>query len=491
MSETVEEKIREYFSEMIVKKDPKRTEFFSNLSLPSYMRDWLVMKFSNSDGSIDYDGVSNYIKEYIPSANDFEQFKFRMVNGETVQFLARIRVSVDVKNRRTVFELPDFGGSRAGASGEVDNSVASEWQDTLLRENENWGIIKLIWALDYTKKPTKGLLRLIQYRPFCPYTVDLNYYREARRQFTTSEWIDVLISAVDYNPSGYIDENGEPSERKKMYFLRRLLPFVEQRINLIELAPKGTGKSYVYEKISKRGWLISGGTISRAALVYDNSKKTTGLLARFDYVGFDESQSIKFDQPSQIQAALKEYMEFGEVKGFDAQIPATAGIIVLGNIDAGKFDTHKNMVSEINPIFQESATLDRFHGFIPGWEIPRMNQSLIADGWALNTEYFAEVLHGLRTETSYNKIVDECLDVPARADKRDLTAITRLCTAFVKLLFPQAERKEDISKEEFLHYCLEPAMEMRQIIRTQLCIVDPKEYALPGKMEVPDITYRD
>jgi ATP-dependent Lon protease len=226
-------------------------------------------------------------------------------------------------------------------------------------------------------------------------------------------------------------------------------------------------------------------------LVYDNSKKTTGLLARFDYVGFDESQSIKFDQPSQIQAALKEYMEFGEVKGFDAQIPATAGIIVLGNIDASNFDTHKNMVAEINPIFQESATLDRFHGFIPGWEIPRMNQALIADGWALNTEYFAEVLHGLRTEPSYSKIVDECLNVPARADKRDLTAITRLCTAFVKLLFPQAEQKEDIPKEEFIHYCLEPALEMRQIIRTQLCIVDPKEYALPGKMEVPDITYRD
>ena len=119
MNHAVEEKVREYFSEMIVLKDPQRTEFFSNLSLPAYMRDWLVMKFSNMDGSIDYDGVNSYIKTYIPNGKDFEQFKFRMVNGETVHFLARIRVTVDIKNGNTVFELPDFGGIRAGAGGVV------------------------------------------------------------------------------------------------------------------------------------------------------------------------------------------------------------------------------------------------------------------------------------------------------------------------------------------------------------------------------------
>lgn len=491
MSESVEDKVREYFSEMIVLKDPKRTEFFSNLSLPSYMRDWLVMKFSNSDGSIDYDGVSNYIKEYIPSQKDFEQFKFRMVNGEAVSFLARVRVTVDIKNGTTVFDLPDFGGTRAGAGGLVSKAVVEEWQDTLLRENENWGIIRLIWTQDFTKKKANGVLQMVGYKPFCPYVVDLDYYKQARRHFSTQEWLDVLISAVDYNPGGYVDEDGQPSERKKLYFLRRLLPFVERRINLIELAPKGTGKTYVYEKISKRGWLVSGGTVSRAALVYDNSKKQPGLLARFDYVGFDESQSIKFDQPSQIQAALKEYMEFGEIKGFDAQIAANAGIIVLGNINAEKFNTSVNMVSEINPIFQESATLDRFHGFIPGWEIPRMNQALIADGWAINTEYFAEVLHGLREEPQYSVVVEESIIAPPRADKRDLTAIKRICTAFVKLLYPHAAHKADIPKEEFLKYCLEPAMEMRQIIRTQLCIVDPKEYDLPGKRDVPHIEYND
>ena len=124
------------------------------------------------------------------------------------------------------------------------------------------------------------------------------------REFTTQEWIDVIISAVDYNPDGYCNKDGEVSEETKLFFLRRLLPFVEKRLNMIELAPKGTGKSYVFEKISKRGWLISGGTVSRASLIYDNAKKVGGLLTRFDYVGFDEVQSITFEQPGQILAAL-------------------------------------------------------------------------------------------------------------------------------------------------------------------------------------------
>ena len=272
---------------MVVLKDPQRSEYFSNLSMPSYMRDWLVMKFSDEDGTIDYDSVGRYIKRYIPGKEDFEQYKFQMINGEQVQFLARVRVSVDIKTGRTKFELPDFGGTKGGASGVVVNDVVERWQATLLHESENWGIITLNWMMEGTPSKPKGIISMTDYKPFCPYYIDLDFFREARREFDIHEWIDVVLMAIDYNPNGYVDENGEISEEKKLFFLRRLLPFVEKRVNLIELAPKGTGKSYVFEKISKRGWLISGGTVSRASLIYDNAKKTGGLLTRFDFVGID------------------------------------------------------------------------------------------------------------------------------------------------------------------------------------------------------------
>jgi len=485
----MEAKVHEVFADMIVLKDPKRSEYFANLSIPSYMRDWIVMKFSDDEGTIDYDSVRRYIKRYIPSRDDFEQYKFQMVNGDTVQFLARVRVTVDVKKGKTVFELPDFGGARGGASGIVAHDVAEEWQATLLHESENWGIVQLMWTMEGTAAKPKGIITMIGYQPFCPYEVDLDFYREARRHFNIHEWIDVVISAVDYNPDGYKDENGVVSEEMKLTFLRRLLPFVEKRLNLIELAPKGTGKSYVFEKISKRGWLISGGTVSRASLIYDNAKKTGGLLTRFDYVGFDEVQSITFEQPGQIQQALKHYMEFGEIKGFDAALTADAGVIVLGNINADRFDINKNMVEHISEVFGESATLDRFHGFIPGWKIPRMTTGMIAHGWAINTEYFAEVLHELRGDLSYAAIVDQLIDYKSSADKRHMTAITRLCTAFLKLLFPHVQNKGDITQEEFEQYCLKPALEMRGVIYKQLCIIDPKEYDVPSKA-IPEVIYK-
>lgn len=482
----LEDKVRDVFADMVVLKDPQRSEYFSNLSIPSYMRDWLVMKFSDDEGRIDYDSVRRYIKRYIPGREDFEHLKFQMVNGENVQFLARARVTVDTKSGKTQFELPDFGGARGGAAGVVAYDVADKWQDTLLRESENWGIITLSWMLEGTASKPKGVITMTGYKPFCPYSIDLDFYREARREFSIQEWIDVIISAVDYNPDGYLDEDGNVSEAKKLCFLRRLLAFVEKRVNLIELAPKGTGKSYVFEKISKRGWLISGGTVSRASLIYDNARKTGGLLTRFDYVGFDEVQSITFEQPGQIQQALKHYMEFGEIKGFDASLSADAGVIVLGNINADRFDINKNMVEHISEVFGESATLDRFHGFIPGWEIPRMTTGMIAHGWAINTEYFAEVLHELRDDLSYASIVEEMLDYPSKADKRHMTAIKRLCTALLKLLFPHVQSTADIDRDDFVRYCLEPAIEMRSVIYKQLCIIDPMEYDVPSK-QIPEI----
>ena len=140
----------------------------------------------------DYDSVLRYIRQYIPSREDFEQFKFEMVNGETVRFLARIRVNVDIKTGKTLFELPDFGGTRSGASGEVANDVVSRWKETLLKESENWGIVELIWGKDYSSRQGKGVIKLLEYSPFCPYTVDLEFYKEARRAFTIEEWIDAV-----------------------------------------------------------------------------------------------------------------------------------------------------------------------------------------------------------------------------------------------------------------------------------------------------------
>lgn len=247
----------------------------------------------------------------------------------------------------------------------------------------------------------------------------MDYYIEARQYFTIDEWINVLLSAIDYNPKGYV------SKTQKMAMLSRLLPFVEKRINLIELAPKETGKSYVFAQISKYGWLVSGGSISRAKMFYDISKRTQGLVSRYDYVAFDEIQSIKFTDAMEMQGALKGYLESGEYRVGDSRGVGDAGLILLGNIDSELMDVNQNMFKDLPDIFHESALLDRFHGFIKGWNIPKMKESLKANGWALNTEYFGEIMHCLRDELAYRAVVDQLLQLPKNSATRDTEAIKR------------------------------------------------------------------
>lgn len=474
-----EEKLKKYFGDMLVFKSSANSKFFSALSLPSFMRDWLVMRFSDADGVIDKHEVSDYVRKVIPKKEQWNEYLVDMLhNDQTARFLAKVKIDFDAKTRSALFSLPDFEVPKKKGMAVVDWDVIEANRDYLLSPTEVWGIIEII-----VEEGEKGnVFKLIDFQPFCPYTIDLEYYINARQYFTIDEWINVLLSAIDYNPKGYA------SQTQKMTMLSRLLPFVEKRINLIELAPKETGKSYVFAQLSKYGWLVSGGSISRAKMFYDIGKRTPGLVSRYDYVAFDEIQSIKFTDAMEMQGALKGYLESGEYRVGDTRGVGDAGLILLGNIDSDLMDINRNMFKDLPEIFHESALLDRFHGFIKGWNIPKMKESLKANGWALNTEYFGEILHILREELSYRAVVDQLLQLPKNSATRDTEAIKRICTGYLKLLFPDATDVSKVDISLFETYCLAPAMEMRRVIKTQLGIIDRGEF---GGTTIPEITFKE
>lgn len=472
-----EQKLREVFADMIVLKNPQCTGFFKDLKMPSFMRDWVVMKFSDDEGNIEQERVQNYVKRYVPSKEDFEQLKFQLTNGETVNILTRIRVSVDIKSGETLFEMPDFGDAKSGAGGIVEKQVVEQWQDTLLKESENWGIVELVWMQDFTKRKSNGFIKMTDYKPFCPYTVDLEDYKEGRKSFTTEEWINVLISAADYNYRGFDDY------AQRLTFLQRLLPFVEKNLNIIELAPPGTGKSYLFGQISRFGWLVSGKS-TRAQLIYNKMNKREGVVAYKDYVALDEIREADYMKDTEMHSSLQQIMENGSFKADDGhQVNVDAAMVFLGNITGSNMNENKFMFAELPEPFHRAPFLDRLHGFIKGWELPRMNDDMKANGWALNSEYFSSILHELRDDTSYRSIVEEMLYIPPKPDARDAEAIRKICTAFTKLIFPHATKPEDITPEDFDTYCLQPAKNMRSIIREQMGFADTKE---AGKT-VPDI----
>lgn len=254
--------------------------------------------------------------------------------------------------------------------------------------------------------------------------------------------------------------------------LTRLLPFVEKRVNLIELAPKGTGKSYVFGGISRYGYLC-GGKMTRAKLFYDLARREDGLVFYHDYIAFDEISKVEFDNPNEMVQTLLGYMEQGTVKIGDKNDVAEAGIVMLGNIDQENMDEWKNMFAGLPSFLKNnSALIDRIHGFVKGWDIPRMNEGLKICGWALNSEYFTSIMHMLRDDVSYRAIVDRLVDYPADSDTRNTEAVKRIATAYLKLLFPHVRNIDDIKPREFNQYCLRPAVRMREIILRQMGMLD-------------------
>ena len=458
----MQDKLRECFEDMVVYKDLKESNFFKGLKLPSFLRDWLLKMFEDDEGKFDVEEITEFVRSYIPSKVDWTGIKNRIVmEGERVKVLTRISVDINIQNQEVTFSLPDFGLTNKETI--IESHIWEDCKEELVKAKETWGVVELGYKYPEDKK--KGKIKLVGFKNFCPYTIDLDFFKEVRQEFDIHEWIDIILGALDYNAEGYADEH------TKLAMLTRLLPFVEKRLNLIELAPKGTGKSYIFGSVSRYGYL-SAGKMTRAKLFYDLGRREDGLVFFHDYIAFDEIQKVEFDNPNEMTQTLQGYMEQGTVKIGDKNDVAEAGFVMLGNIDEEKMDEYQNMFDSLPTIFKTSALVDRIHGFIKGWEIPRMNEGLKISGWALNSEYFCTIMHMLRDDASYRAIVDRIVDYPNDADTRNTEAVKRIATAYLKLLFPNVKTVDDIKPREFMHYCLRPAVTMRGIILRQLGILD-------------------
>ncbi|MBR3817929.1 MAG: BREX system Lon protease-like protein BrxL [Clostridia bacterium] len=479
------DKLRDCFDEMIVYKDLQNSNFFSSLSLPSFLRDWLLKQFQDENGDFDIQEVSEFIKAHIPDKKDWVSIKDRIIiEHEKVKILTKITVDIDIKTEEISFSLPDYGLTNKETV--IESRVWSSVRSELVNGQETWGIIELGYRPpdDYAKPKIPGKIKLLDFINFCPYEIDLEYFKDVRSEFTVAEWIDILLGAIDYNADAYEDET------QKLAMLSRLLPFVEKRLNLFELAPKGTGKTYVFGNISKFGFLTDGGKVTRAKMFYDSSRRIPGFIMGNDYVAIDEVKLVQFSDVNEMRSIMQGYMERGTFNFGGYEGKSDAGVIFLGNIEQINMDEYSNMLTELPELFKESALVDRMHGFIKGWDIPPMTNNLKMTGWALNTEYFCSIMHELRSDVSYRSIVDRLVNVDGSAYIRHTEAVKRIATAFLKLLFPNVRTPKDISVNDFQRYCLRPAVKMRKIIWQQLAIIDTAEYQKENKL-MPVFTVKD
>ena len=458
-----EEKARQVFGEVCVNKALVLEAGFGTRSVPAFVSEWIVTRHT-PEGVLDDDArqrIRTFLDRHLPTRDQKEQLKAQLVSGETLTLLDQFSVTVDVQRNEYRLSIPCLDERKAG----IERHIGEQYP--LLFGGGVWGVGKLQYhPPDQIRK--EGQILLVDFRPMQNASLDLDLYCEQRATFTLSEWRDLLIASMGYNPEAY-------TIPQQMLLLTRLLPLVQERINMIELAPKGTGKSFVFLNLSRYARLISGGKVTAAALFYNNQSRQPGLLTHYDLVVFDEAQSLSFNNPGEMIGVLKDYLESGSfARGGVQKVEASAGMMMLANIplDEYKRPRHDNLFQELPDFLAETAFIDRIHGILPGWELPRIERSFIARGIGFKADYFGDVLHHLRTRSGYEQIVQQRSSITGTGYQRDITAISRLASGYLKLLFPHAE----LSDEDFVEYCLKPAIRLRQRVRDQLAMLDP-EYA--------------
>jgi ATP-dependent Lon protease len=293
---------------------------------------------------------------------------------------------------------------------------------------------------------------------------DLAEYQELRRQFTTDEWIDLMLRSMGYEPA-------EMTRRLKMLFLTRLIPLCERNYNLVELGPRGTGKSYVIQEVSPYSALLTGGT-TVANLFGHMGGKTKGLVQIWDVVGFDEVADLE-KMPKEVITTMKTYCESGSFQRGQEAASGEASIALFGNtqqpVDVMVQTGH---LFEPMPavIRDDMAFIDRLHFYLPGWEVPKMRNDMFTDHYGFVVDYLAEALRELRRH-NFTEITDRHFTMGAHLVTRDRKAVKKTVSGLMKIIYPSGEA----TKEE-LAELLEFAMEGRRRVKEQLKKMGSFEY---------------
>ena len=295
-------------------------------------------------------------------------------------------------------------------------------------------------------------------------TFDLDEYRRVRREFTTDEWLDLVTRSMGYEPS-------QMSRRLKLLLLVRLIPLAERNYNLVELGPRGTGKSYVVQEISPYSALLTGGT-TVANLFGHMSGRQKGMVQIWDVVGFDEVADLQ-KMPKEVVTTMKTYCESGMFQRGQEAVSGDASIAMFGNTNQPvdvMVQTGHLFAPMPDIIRDDMAFIDRMHFYLPGWEVPKMRNDLFTDHYGFVVDYLAEALREMRKH-NFTEIIDRHFSLGAHLNARDRKAVRKTVSGLVKILFPHG----DVTQDE-LGEILEVAIEGRRRVKEQLKKMGSFEY---------------
>ena len=449
-------KLNEHFAGKVVRKDLTKL-VKGNAIVPTYVLEYLLGQYCATDDEETIEAgvetVRGIIAKHFVHRDEAQIIKSTIREKGSHRVIDKVAVRLNENKDRYEASFANLGLKRVG----IQDHFIKSYQK-LLSEGV-WCIVVIGYLPTDGKDDSPWIIE--QLKPIQVSNIDLAEYKELRREFTKDEWVDAIMQTIGLNPEEF-------TFRSKLMQLTRLVPFTENNYNLIELGPKGTGKSHIFSELSPHGILLSGGEVTKAKLFVNNSTGDIGLVGYWDVVAYDEFAGRAKRVDKGLVDIMKNYMANKSFSRGTQVYGAAASMAFVGNTDHSVpyMLKHSDLFEALPPQYYDTAFLDRLHAYLPGWEVQKLRNEMFTDGYGFIVDYLAEVLKEIRKEDhmhDYNSLFELSNSITTR----DKDAIAKTFSGLVKVIYPHGEYTEAEAQE-----LLDFAIECRKRVKQQLTKMD-------------------
>lgn len=451
--------LNEHFTGRVVRKDLTKL-IKEGANVPVYVLEYLLgMYCASDDEDIIEQGLYNVktiLAENYVRPDEAEKVKSLVRERGSYKVIDRVMVRLNERKDKYEASFSNLGIRDA----EISASIVKEYEKLLV--GGIWVIATLNYYFDEGQSSSPFGVQAL--KPIQMPNMNMSELFEGRTALTTDQWRECLVRSVGMEPANL-------SKEVQWHLLARMIPFVENNYNVCELGPRGTGKSHIYKECSPNSILVSGGQTTVANLFYNMSSRRIGLVGLWDVVSFDEVAGISFKDNDGVQI-MKDYMASGSFARGREQMEASASMVFVGNINQSVESLVKtsHLLAPFPEAMIDSAFFDRFHAYIPGWEIPKMRPEYFTNRYGLIVDYLAEYFREMR-KYSFADSIERYFKLGNNLNQRDVIAVRKTVSGLMKLLYPHSQfDKEDVRA------CLEYALQVRRRVKEQLKKIGGMEF---------------
>lgn len=451
--------LNEHFAGRVVRKDLTKL-IKEGANVPVYVLEYLLgMYCASDDPEIIEQGLRNVktvLAENYVRPDEAEKVKSLVRERGSYKVIDRVTVKLNERKDKYEASFSNLGIKDA----EISAGIVKEYEKLLV------GGIWVIATLSYyfEEGQTSSPFGVSLLKPIQMPNMNMDELFSGRAALSTDQWRESLVRSIGMEPASL-------KEDVQWHLLARMVPFVENNYNVCELGPRGTGKSHIYKECSPNSILVSGGQTTVANLFYNMSSRRIGLVGLWDVVAFDEVAGISFKDKDGVQI-MKDYMASGSFARGREQMEASASMVFVGNINQSVESLVKtsHLLAPFPEAMIDSAFFDRFHAYIPGWEVPKMRPEFFTNRYGLIVDYLAEFFREMR-KRSFADSIEKYFKLGNNLNQRDVIAVRKTVSGLMKLLYPHGQfNKEDVRQ------CLEYALQVRRRVKEQLKKIGGMEF---------------